>query len=144
MRAGILILLLTLLPTSFAGAEEEEEAPRQPLNYFCRGTVLRVQRGRVTLHYDFTDPRELEDFEDVRPDGLFLKDPQKARIHQGRLRFERFGALRHKLESTGRIDAQFTVRTWQEGCVGSALLGPDRYTLTTVWDSRFGEDSALR
>jgi hypothetical protein len=138
VRAGILILLLA----SFAGAEEE--APRKPLNYFLRGTVLRVQRGRVTLSYDFDDPRQLEDFEDVRPDGLFLKDPQPARIHQGRLRLERFGALRHKLESTGRIDAQFTVKAWEEGCVGSALLGADRYTLTTVWDSRFAEDSALR
>jgi len=140
VRAGILILLLT----SFAGAEEEEEAPRKPLNYFLRGTVLRVQRGRVTLHYDFEDPRQLEDFEDVRPDGLFLKDPEKARIHKGRVRFERFGALRHKLESTGRIDARFTIKTWEKGCVGSALLGPNRYALTTVWDSRFAEDSALR
>jgi len=141
VRAGILILLLA----SFAAAEEEEEeAPRKPLNYFLRGTVLRVQRGRVTLHYDFEDPRQLEDFEDVRPDGLFLKDPERVTIRKGRLRFERFGALRHKLESTGRIDAQFTVKTWEEGCVGSALLGPDRYTLTTIWDSRFAEDNGLR
>jgi hypothetical protein len=140
VRAGILILLLA----SLAGAEEEEEAPRRPLNYFFRGTVLRVQRGRVTLRYDFDDPRELEDFEDVRPDGLFLKDPQKAEIKNGRLRFERFGALRHKLEATGRIDAQFLVRTWEEGCVGAALLGPDRYTLTTAWDTRFAEDNGLK
>ncbi|MHC4971668.1 MAG: prenyltransferase/squalene oxidase repeat-containing protein [Planctomycetota bacterium] len=143
MRAGILILLLISVAASRAGAEEEE-APRRPLNYFLRGTVLRVQRGRVTLHYDFDDPRQLEDFEDVRPDKLFLKDPQKARIHEGRLRLERFGAIRHKLESTGRIDAQFTLKTWEEGCVGSALFGAKTYTLTTAWDSRFAEDNGLR
>jgi hypothetical protein len=132
-----------LLLTSFAGAEEEE-APRKPLNYFLRGTVLRVQRGRVTLHYDFDDPRQMEDFEDIRPDGLFLKDPERAGIKKGCLRFERLGALRHKLESTGRIDARFTLKTWEEGSVGSGLFGADRYTLTTVWDTRFAEDNGLR
>jgi len=143
------LLLLLLLGAGLARAGGEDPAaakPRTPLNRYFKGKIVRLEDGRVTLYYDFEDPAQLEDFEDVRPPHLLDAGPNVAKIVKGRLRLERSSCVRHRMEGEGRIEARFVVNAARANCVGAIFTEPvlsGSYSLTTIWDRRFNANGAF-
>ena len=138
MRTGLALFLAAAL--SWAGDDAAPERPRIPINKFFHGKVLRVKKGRVTLHYDFEKEEQLKDFEEWRPAHLLDGKRNAARIVAGRLKLARSSGLRHRMEGQGRIEARFIVSAKKAGSVGTILSEPlpsGTYVLTNIWDHRF-------
>lgn len=142
IKSGLSMLVLALAAAGQGTGEKTGAVPkpRKAIDRAFRGRVLEIKKHRVTLYYDFEDPAQLEDFEDVRPPRLLDATQDKARIEDGRLVLEGSTSIRHKMESAGIIDAKFTVRVDKKKNVGAVITEPilsDFYVVYNLFDYRF-------
>jgi hypothetical protein len=157
MRRSALLLGVLAVALSPALAEERkgetgappaggQAKPRMPLNTAFKGRILSLKKRRVTLYYDFSDPSQLEDFEEARPPRFLDASRNRARVEGGRLVLEGSTSVRHKMESTGRIEATFTVRVRERRNVGAVITEPvlsDFYIVYSLFDYRFNMNGAM-
>ena len=140
------LLLLALLPVAAqdakgkTGTRPSRNAPKRALNRAFKGRILKLKKRKVTLFYDFEDPAQIEDFESARPPRFLDASQNKVKIQGGRLVLEGSTSIRHKMESTGRIWAKFTVRLDKKRNVGAVITEPmlsDFYVVYNLFDYRF-------
>ncbi len=151
---GIRFLAALLLAGTFVFADDrktEEAVPSGPtppkaLNKVFRGRVLKIKKKRVTIYYDFEDPKQLEDFEDARPPRLLDASQNRVRIRGGRLVLEGSSAIRHKMEGVGELRAHFWVRIGQQSNIGTVFTEPvlsDFYIVLNLFDQRFYKNGMM-
>lgn len=143
------MIAICVLPVAAGDEKGKTRAPpvaeppkaRTALNSAFRGRILGIKKRRVTIFYDFEDPAQLQDFEEARPPRLLDTKGSPARIEGGRLVLEGSTSIRNKMESTGRIEAKFTVRVGEKKNVGAVITEPvlsDFYVVYNLFDYRFG------
>ncbi|MDH3592272.1 MAG: terpene cyclase/mutase family protein, partial [Planctomycetota bacterium] len=136
-----------LLLATVAFAQDPAPPPAKPIGDLLRGKVVAVRGDTLTIHYDFEDAAQLEDFVAVAPDGLFAKGVEgEPRIEKGRLVLSGRIALRHRLASVTSAQARFTMRMTAPGDAGHLWLAPgqsDRYVFTTLNDRTFHKQGGL-
>ncbi len=118
----------------------------QALNKVFKGKITALKGRRVTLYYDFEDPKQLEDFETARPPRLLDASQNRVRIQGGRLLMEGSSAIRHKMEGQGELWAEFSARLSNKGNFGTVFTEPllsDFYIVLNLFDRRFYQDGAL-
>lgn len=147
-RALLGVIAVCVLPVAAGdekgktGAPPVKEGPkaRRALDKAFRGRILSIKKRRVTIYYDFEDPAQLEDFEEARPPRLLDAKGTPARIEGGRLVLEGSMSIRNRMESSGRIEAKFTVRVGEKKNVGAVITEPvlsDFYVVYNLFDYRF-------
>lgn len=92
--ALLLILPALILAPGAAGAEEEEEAGT-PLDEFFRGEVVSLEKGVVTLRYDFSDEAQLEDWIEKVPFPVVRRADQAVEWKDERLEIRGSTAAQH-------------------------------------------------
>jgi len=156
MRNLVLALLLSVLvPVPAVVAQETEteaakkqktEKTKQALNKAFKGRVIRIKKKTVTLYYDFEDEAQLADFEDIRPPRLLDLGEAKFFIQAGRLFLEGSTSVRHKMEGTGLLHAEFFLRPGVQKNMGVVITEPvmsDFFTVLNLFDEKFYGDGAL-
>jgi hypothetical protein len=152
MRNLVLALLVLALPvvaqetdTKEAKKQKTEKAKRT-LNKAFKGRVIKIKKKTVTLYYDFEDEEQLKDFEDIRPPRLLDLGEPKFYIQAGRLFLEGSTAVRHRMEGSNLLHAQFFLRPGMQKNVGTVFTEPvlsDFFTVLNLFDDRFYKDGAL-
>ena len=126
--------------------QKSAQKPRTALNRAFRGRILGIKKRRVTIFYDFEDPAQLADFEEARPPRLLDAKGTPARIEGGRLVLDGSISIRNRMESTGRIEAKFTVRVGEKKNVGAVITEPilsDFYVVYNLFDYRFNMSGSM-
>ena len=155
MRAFLLFLWACALATPAAWADDESKSVTKPpegptvkkaLNKAFFGRVVKIKKKRVTLYYDFEDPRQLRDFEEARPPRLLDASQNRVGIEGGRLVLKGSTSIRHRMEGRGEIRARFFVsfsRQWNVGAVITEPILSDFYVVYTLFDRKFNRSGAM-
>jgi hypothetical protein len=154
MRLLMPILVLLLVPAALAQAEgdteeaqkQKTEKAKQALNRAFKGRVIKIKKKTVTLYYDFEDEDQLKDFEDVRPPRLLDLGTPSFAIRGGRLFIDGSTAVRHRMEGSGRVHAQFFLKAGMQKNIGTIFTEPvvsDFFTVLNLFDQRFYRNGGL-
>jgi len=154
--ATLRIFALAGLVAGFAGlapaSDETKSQPPEPskvktaLNKAFRGRVVKIQKKRVTLYYDFEEADQLKDFEVARPPRLLDASQNRVRIEGGRLVLEGSSAIRHRMEGRGEFRAHCFARLSDKRNVGTVFTEPvlsDFFVVLNLFDWRFYEGGGL-
>lgn len=90
------VLALLLLPAT-AGAREDEESG-EPLDTYFKGRVVSIEKGVVTLFYDFSDESQLEDWMEKVPFPVLRQPDQAVEWKDERLEIRGSTAAQHVAE----------------------------------------------
>jgi hypothetical protein len=146
MRPLVILVALFALPVHAQEAPGKKSSTRRALNHVFKGEIVSIKGRRVTIRYDFEDAAQLNDFEEARPPRLLDASRNRVRIERGRLVLEGSTGIRHKLESAGRIRAEFTVRVDKKRNVGAVITEPilsDFYVVYNLFDYRFNRNGYM-
>jgi len=148
LRSLVCLVAFLAIPAVSANAQErpKKSSTRRALNHVFKGEIVSIRKRKVTIRYDFEDASQLEDFEEARPPRLLDDGQNHVRIARGRLVLEGSTGIRHKLESTGRIHAEFKVRVDRKRNVGAVITEPvlsDFYVVYNLFDYRFNRNGFM-
>ncbi len=116
---------------------------QEPCDLRFRGKVEGVRGPVVRLLYDFSDPRQLEDFEQVVPPHLG-EGKGKVAIEKGKLLLDGSAALRFRTRGVRRL--QLSARIVRKGDLGLFAEGPEPgrpYLLINLFDRGLRRDGAM-
>ncbi len=145
--------MVLLLLGGIVAAEEGTTAPgkrrkRITIDRFFNGTVKKLdkKKKRIVLFYDFEDPKQLLDFEEVRPPRLLNVVSNDVGIRKGRLVLRGSSGIRHKIEGTARYRAHFWVKIGRRRNIGTHFTEPllsENYILFNLFDYRIYKGGLL-
>ncbi len=146
-------LVMLILLGGIVGADEGTTAApkrrkRITIDRFFNGTVKKLdkKKKRIVLFYDFEDPKQLLDFEEVRPPRLLDVVSNDVSIRKGRLVLRGSSGIRHKIEGTARYRAHFWVKIGRKRNIGAHFTEPllsEHYILLNLFDYRIYEGGLL-
>ena len=142
LRTLLTLLVVVVLQVDARGQGAKSDGPmaKRALNVAFKGRIVRIEKRKVTIRYDFEDPAQLEDFEPARPPRLLDGGQNQVKIEGGRLVLEGSTSIRQKMEGTGRIHARFIVKLTRKYNVGAVITEPvlsDFYVVYNLFDFRF-------
>ncbi len=109
-----------------------------------RAKVEGVRGPVLSLLYDFDDPRQLEDFEEVSLPHLGAPGQKRITVEKGRLLLDGSAALRLRARGVGRM--RWIARTVRKGELGLFVEGSENdrpYLLVNLFDRGLKRDGAL-
>jgi hypothetical protein len=114
-------------------------AEKVSLDTFLKGAVLSLDKnGAFEVHYDFTDPAQMEDFRDSKP--FRVVGGFKREIVDRKLHMRGTGGLVWRPVLTKNLRMNFTMRLAVARDVGAYILedrDSEHYTLFSVYDQYF-------
>ena len=148
VRTLLSLLLVAVLPVQAqeSGAGSGGPSARRALNVAFKGRIVRIEKRRVTILYDFEDPAQLDDFEAARPPGFLDGSQNRAKIEDGRLVLEGSTAIRHKMEGKGMLKAHFYAIINRRRNCGTYFTEPilsDFFIVLNFFDERFYKNGAM-
>ncbi len=148
VRTLLSLLLVAVLPVQAqeSGAGSGGPSARRALNVAFKGRIVRIEKRRVTILYDFEDPAQLDDFEAARPPRFLDGSQNRAKIEDGRLVLEGSTSIRQKMEGAGSIHARFKVTLTKKHNVGAVITEPvlgNFYVVYNLFDYRFNRRGSM-
>ncbi len=151
LSLGFLAVLVLMAPgfadeTSGKAKKGGPPPVKRALNQAFKGRIIKIDKKKVTLFYDFEDPAQLDDFEEARPPRLLDASQNRVKIQGGRLVIEGSSAIRHKMEGKNQLRAKFLARLSKQSNVGTVFTEPilsDFYVVLNLFDQRFYKNGGL-
>lgn len=114
----IVVLMLLVLPPGSVAAEDEGF---KPLDEFFRGKITSLKRGVVTLHYDFADEKQAEDWYENLPFPIKTADPQGMTWDNGKLEINGSTGASHVALFKGDIKVTCKLKLYTTSDVGGMI-----------------------